>query len=142
VFRKTVTGHLTSVENVNVFFTVLPAYSIAAYLFRLKWLICTGSVSKCNKPIKRHLPLLSAAPQCVLNIPTLGFMLVCPIYFDNYITERLIKYITINCGTSHRIRTFCPDPARKLSANLYDIHQFFAYSEKLLMMDRETVRNM
>ena len=32
-----------------------------------------------------------------------------------------------------------PDPARKLSTNLFDI---FVYSEKLLMMDRGTVRNM
>jgi len=32
--------------------------------------------------------------------------------------------------------------ARKLSANLYDIYQCCVYSEKLLMMDRGTVRNM
>ena len=32
--------------------------------------------------------------------------------------------------------------ARKLSANLYDIHHCCVYSEKLLMMDRGTVRNM
>jgi len=37
---------------------------------------------------------------------------------------------------------FRPDPARKLSANLYDIYHCFVYSEKLLMMDRRTVRNM
>ena len=37
-----------------------------------------------------------------------------------------------------RIRTFRPDPARKL----YDIYQCCMYSEKLLMMDRGTVRNM
>jgi len=36
----------------------------------------------------------------------------------------------------------CPDPARKLSANLYDIHHCRVYSEKLLMVDRGTVRNM
>jgi len=35
-----------------------------------------------------------------------------------------------------------PDPARKLSANLYDIYHCCAYSEKLLIMDRGTVRNM
>jgi len=33
-------------------------------------------------------------------------------------------------------------PAHKLSANLYDIYYCCVYSEKLLMMDRETVRNM
>ena len=40
-----------------------------------------------------------------------------------------------------RIRMFHPDPARKLSANLYDIYHGCVYSEKLLMMDRGTVRN-
>ena len=35
-----------------------------------------------------------------------------------------------------------PDPARKLSANLYDIYHCCVYSVKLLMVDRETVRNM
>jgi len=37
---------------------------------------------------------------------------------------------------------FRPDPARKLSANLYDIYHCCVYSEKLLTMDRGTVRNM
>ena len=37
---------------------------------------------------------------------------------------------------------FPPDPARKLPANLYDIYHCCVYSEELLMMDRETVRNM
>ena len=36
---------------------------------------------------------------------------------------------------------FHPDPASKLSANLYDILVYCVYSEKL-MMDRGTVRNM
>ena len=35
-----------------------------------------------------------------------------------------------------------PDPAHKLSANLYAIHHCYVYSEKLLMTDRGTVRNM
>ena len=37
-----------------------------------------------------------------------------------------------------RIRTDGPDPAPKL----YNIYHCCAYSEKLLMMDRGTVRNM
>jgi len=37
---------------------------------------------------------------------------------------------------------FHPDPARKLSANLYDIYHCCVYSEKLLMIDRGIVRNM
>jgi hypothetical protein len=36
-----------------------------------------------------------------------------------------------------------PDPvARKLFTNLYDIYHCCVYSEKLLMMDGETARNM
>ena len=37
---------------------------------------------------------------------------------------------------------FHPDPAQKLSANLNDIYHCCVYSEKILMMDRRTVRNM
>jgi len=37
---------------------------------------------------------------------------------------------------------FHPDPARKLLVNLYDVYHCYVYSEELLMMDRETVRNM
>ena len=42
------------------------------------------------------------------------------------------------------IRSFSlyTQPARKLSANLYDKYHRCVYSEKLLMMDRGTVRNM
>jgi hypothetical protein len=34
---------------------------------------------------------------------------------------------------------FHPDPARKLSANLYNIYHCHVYSVKLLMMDEGTV---
>jgi len=44
--------------------------------------------------------------------------------------------------SKNKFEKFHPDPARKLSANLYDIYHCCVYSEKLLMMDRETVRNM
>ena len=37
---------------------------------------------------------------------------------------------------------FHPDPAHKMSANLYYIYHCCVYSEELLMMDRGTVRNM
>jgi len=40
------------------------------------------------------------------------------------------------------LRMFHPDPARNLPANLYEIYHCCVYSEKLLMMDRGTVRNM
>ena len=37
---------------------------------------------------------------------------------------------------------FHPDPARKLSANVYDIYHCCVYNEKLLMMDKGIVRYM
>ena len=40
------------------------------------------------------------------------------------------------------LNQFHPDPACKLSTNLYDIYNCCVYSEKLLMMDRGTLRNM
>jgi len=43
---------------------------------------------------------------------------------------------------THGTRMFRLDPVRKLSANLYDIYICCVYSEKLLMMDRGTARNM
>jgi len=46
------------------------------------------------------------------------------------------------CGQDQDGTQFHPDPARKLSAKLYDIYHCCMCSEKLLMMDRGTVRNM
>jgi len=43
---------------------------------------------------------------------------------------------------TNRIRTESPDPARKLPTNLHDIYHYCVYIEKLLVMDRGTVRNM
>ena len=40
---------------------------------------------------------------------------------------------------SYRFAEFRSDPARKLSANLYDIYHCCVYSEKLLIMDSGTV---
>ena len=57
----------------------------------------------------------------------------------------LILLIRVCWQLARRIRMelqFHPDPARKLSANLYDIYHCCVYSKKLLMMDRGTVRNM
>ena len=48
----------------------------------------------------------------------------------------------INFLLAGRIRMFHPDPARKLSANPYDIYHCCVYSEKLPTMDRGTVQNM
>ena len=57
-----------------------------------------------------------------------------------FLVHTAVVYVIL---LANRIRTeFRPDPARKLSANLYDIHHCCVYSEKPLVMDRETVRNM
>ena len=53
-----------------------------------------------------------------------------------------VFHCTHSNGICHTGLQFHPDPARKLSANLYDIYHCCVYSEKLLMMDRGTVRNM
>ena len=52
-----------------------------------------------------------------------------------------IVSLSIIRGFSQYAQQWC-DPARKLSANLYDIYHYCVYSEKLLMMDRVTARNM
>jgi len=43
-----------------------------------------------------------------------------------------LEFSTVHTAMVH------PDPARKLSANLYDIYHCCVYCEKLLMMDRGT----
>ena len=52
---------------------------------------------------------------------------------------RIFSLYTQQGYMSYRLR---PDPARKLSTNVYDIYHCCVYSEKLLMMDRGTSRNM
>jgi len=53
--------------------------------------------------------------------------------------EKLVDLVGFIIRIYHEFR---PDPARKLSANMYDIYHCCVYSEKLLMTDRGTVRNM
>ena len=64
--------------------------------------------------------------------------------FSLYTQQWCMSY-RLQLQIASRIRTelqFRPDPARKLSANLYHVHHCCVYSEKLLLMDRGTVRNM
>jgi len=64
--------------------------------------------------------------------------------FSLYTQQWYMSY-RLQLQPASKIRTelqFRPDPARKLSANLYDIYHCCVYSEKLLMMDRGTVRNI
>ena len=56
-----------------------------------------------------------------------------------YMSYRHTGYSYSLRAGSGRIRH---DPARKLSAKLYDIYHCCVYSEKVLIMDRGTVRNM
>jgi len=49
---------------------------------------------------------------------------------------------SLQAGSGRIPKEFHPDPARKLSANLYGIYHCYVYSEKILMMDRGTVRNV
>jgi len=55
-------------------------------------------------------------------------------------------FFTVHTGMEYVMLTACeqfhPNYARKLSANVYDIHHFCVYSEILLIMDRGTVRNV
>ena len=65
-----------------------------------------------------------------------------------YMSHRLADSLRTGSGRNlfhpdpARMLTFRPDPVRKLSASLCDIYHCCVYSEKLLMMDRGTVRNM
>ena len=64
--------------------------------------------------------------------------------FSLYTQQWYMSY-RLQLQLASRISTelqFCPAPAHKLSANLYDIYHCCVYSEKLLMMDRGTVRNV
>jgi len=57
----------------------------------------------------------------------------------------VVHAIQVCWQLASRIRTelqFRPDPACKMSANLYDIYYCCVYREKLLMMCIGTVRNM
>jgi hypothetical protein len=54
----------------------------------------------------------------------------------------MVYVIPVSGQLASRIRMEHPDPACKLSAKLYDIYHRCVYNEKLLMMDRGTVRNM
>jgi len=78
----------------------------------------------------------------------LKFILGMKIYMFRTVPLSIIRSFSLYIQQwymSYRIRMELqshPDPAHKLSANLYDIYHCCVYSEKLLMMDRGTVRNM
>jgi len=64
-------------------------------------------------------------------------------FYRRSVVVAVLLVVVVPAGpTTTRIRMEHPDPARKLSANLYDIYHCCVYSEKLLTLDKGTVRNM
>ena len=55
---------------------------------------------------------------------------------------RAVPLSIISSFSLHTAMVYVIQLAHKLSANLYDIYHCCVYSEKLLIMDRGTVRNM
>ena len=55
-----------------------------------------------------------------------------------YMSYRFADSLQAGSGWNY----FRPDPACKLSAKVYDIYRCCVYSEKFLMMDIGTVRNL
>ena len=67
------------------------------------------------------------------------FILGIILYMFQTVTLSIIRSFS---GSGRNWFQFRPDPARNLSAKLFDIYHCCVYSKKLLMMDRGTVRNM
>jgi len=61
--------------------------------------------------------------------------------FALYTQQWYLSADSLRAGSGRNWLQFRLDPARKLSANLYDIYSCCVYSAKLLMMDRGTFRN-
>ena len=79
----------------------------------------------------------------------LKFILGMKVYMSRTVSLSIIRSFSLykqQWYMSYRfvdsLRAGAYAPARKMSANLYDIYHCCVYSEKLLMMDRGTVRNM
>jgi len=70
----------------------------------------------------------------------LKFIFEIKLYMFRTVPLSIIRSFSLY--TLYTQQTFRPDPARKLSVNPYDIYHCCVCSEKLLMMDRGTVRNM
>ena len=68
-----------------------------------------------------------------------GLLTACELDQDG--TSSVLILLASSQGGSGR-NQFRLEPARKLSANLYDIYHCCVHSEKLLMLDRGTIRNL
>jgi len=58
------------------------------------------------------------------------------LYTQQWLSYRFADSLRAGSGQTN------PDPALKVSVNLYDIYHSCVFSKELLMMDRGTVRNM
>jgi len=72
----------------------------------------------------------------------LKFIFVTKLYMFRTVPLPIIRSFSLYTQQWYMSYKFCPDSASKLSANLHDIYHCCVYSEKFLMMDIETVRNM
>ena len=72
-------------------------------------------------------------------------IIIIILFFDVHVTIHRDNFFIIKptrCNNFSNFSNFHSHPARKLSANLYDLYHCCVYSEKLLMMDTGTLRNM
>jgi len=79
----------------------------------------------------------------------LKFILGIKLYMFRTVPLSIIRSFSLHTQQRYMSYTFADSlwaganaPAHKLSAKLYNIYHCCVYSEKLLMMDRGTVRNM
>jgi len=100
------------------------------------WRNTQASCQAVSKPVW-HIPLL-----CVQWKTSDDGQRNCLKHVEFYSKKKFEKLMHIVGFVIRIYHEFHPDPARKLSANLYDIYHCCVYSEKLLMMDRGTVWNM
>jgi len=142
------TGLLTACEQ-DQDVTAVPSWSCSQPVSKPVWhmpLLCVQRKTpddgqrNCPKHVEFHskscssiLILLASCQQTCMTYT----IAVCAVKNSWWWTEELSE----TCRVSFQELQFHPDPASKLSANLYDLYHCCVCSEKLLMMDRGTVRN-
>jgi len=70
------------------------------------------------------------------------FIFGIKLYMFRTVPLSIIRSFSLHTQQWYMSYRFADKLAHKLSANLYDIYRCCVCSEKLLMMDRGTVRNM
>jgi hypothetical protein len=80
-------------------------------------------------------------PLCVPNVIKIHPITVKSIMTSqcHYLSKTSLNALLYSLQTGSGWNQYHPDPAGKLSANLYDIYHCCVYSEKLLMINRGTV---